>query len=427
MARLTGRKKSVQKEFFIFLAFLVMLVASPSLIPAQKEDKVLTLPLGQAEYRGKFVEMEPGKLYSMKSGKPLKFEQMIKEMKKARFIHLGETHDNLDMHDWQLRIIESLYRQDPDLAIGLEQVTVDLQSVLDRWVSGELEEENFLKEIRWYVTWNFNYNYYKNIFDLARKNKIPIIALNAPRNLISKVRMQGYESLTEEEKKIIPPLDLTNQDHRLLIKTIFESEEIPTQMKGVNLEASLEGLYRAQVAWDETMGRKAVMAAEATGKRVVVLAGSGHLLYNLGLNHRAWKLSRQPMATVIGVEVPENSRLRVARGLADYVYGVAKKDYPAYPAPGLNLKKVEGLTNLVVGASPTEPLTREAGFQKGDVILAVGTESVSEVNDFRMILARYGWGEEVEIKVLRNGEVLTLTLKFNPELLKKNRKPETGN
>lgn len=399
---------------FLMAGFLVTGLWSQS----RTEDKTLTLPLGPKQLRGRFIRLESGQLYSTRKGKPVSFEAMLKEMKKARLIHVGETHDDLEMHEMQFRIIEALYRQDPNLAIGLEQVTVDLQPVLDRWVAGELDEASFLREISWYITWNFNFKYYQKIFDFARKHRLPIFALNAPRNLISKVRMQGYEALSDEEKRIIPPLDLSRQEHRQLIRTIFDSEEIPPQMKGANLDSMFEALYRAQVAWDETMGRNAVRAAEATGRRVVVLAGSGHMLYGLGLNLRAGLMSRLPQVTVIGVQVAEGQSLRVSRGLADFIYGVKSRDYPAYPAVSVSLKKVEGLNNLIVAARPTEPLARASGLEKADVILSVAGKEVFEVNDFRMVLADFNWGEEVKIKVLRNGDVFTLNLKLDPSLLK---------
>jgi uncharacterized iron-regulated protein len=397
------------------LTIFLLLVVFSFLLSASDEDKSLTLPLGQARYRGKFLDIGTGQLFSARKGKPISYNQMIEEMKKVQFVYVGETHDDLEMHGWQFRIIQELYSRDPNLAIGLEMVTVDLQPVLDDWVSGKLDEDSFLRQIRWFITWNFNYGYYKKIFDFAREKGIPVFALNAPRQLINRVRMQGYEALSEEQKKIIPPLELDNQEHRLLIKTIFESEEIPPQMKGTNLEAMFEGLYRAQVAWDETMGLNTIKAAQTTGRRVVVLAGSGHMLYNLGLNFRAHRLSQKPFATVVGVHVSENSRLRVSRGLADYIYGVKEKPYPFYPAPGLSLKKVEGLSNLVVSSDPTESLAKRAGFIKGDVILQVEDRTFDNLNELRIFLSKFDWGSEVKFKVLRNGEVVSLTLKLDPE------------
>jgi len=399
------------------LLILALILMSWLWSQVRAEDKSLLLPLGPKEHRGRFINVESGQLYSARKGKPVTFESMVREMKKARLIHVGETHDDLEMHEMQFRIIEALYLQDSNLAIGLEQVTVDLQPVLDRWVAGELDESSFLREIRWYVTWNFNYNYYKKIFDFAREHKLPIFALNAPRNLISKVRMQGYEALNEGEKKVIPSLDLNQVEHRLLVRTIFESEEIPPQMKGAGLDSMFEALYRAQVAWDETMGRNAVRTAEASGRRVVVLAGSGHLLYGLGLNLRTRLLSRWPQVTVIGIQVAEGSRQKVSRGLADFIYGVKAREYPAYPAVSINLKKVEGLKNLIVASRPSEALARMSGLDKGDVILSVDGQEVFEVNDFRMILAGFNWGEEIKFKVLRNGEVLDLSLKLDPAAL----------
>ncbi|MDD8030592.1 MAG: ChaN family lipoprotein [Acidobacteriota bacterium] len=401
----------------IFLTVFLSIV-----LMAEDQDKSLTLPLGPPALRGKYLEVVAGQLYSARSGKVVTFEQMVKDLKKVRLVYAGETHDNQEMHDWQVRIIKSLYNQDPNLGIGLEQVTVDLQPILDSWAAGKLSQEEFLRQINWYLTWNFNFGYYQKIFNLAKEKKIPVFALNVPRDLITKIRKQGYQAMSEEEKKLIPPLDLNYEEHRLLIRTVFESEEIPPQMKGNSLEAMFESLYRAQVAWDETMGLNVIRAAETTGCRMVVLAGSGHLIYNLGLNLRASRLSRLPSATVIGVVVPENSKLKVSRGLADYIYGVKKKDYPDYPAPGLSLKKVEGLSNLVVNADPKEPLTKEARFKKGDVILSVADKHFDDPNELKIFLAGFNWGDEVEFQVLRNGEVVTINLAFEPELVVKKEK-----
>ena len=62
-----------------------------------------------------------------------------------------------------------------------------------------------------------------------------------------------------------------------------------------------EGLYRAQVAWDEVMAAQAIRGAEASKARLVILAGSGHMIYGLGINRRVHDRNRLPFGTVVAV------------------------------------------------------------------------------------------------------------------------------
>ena len=68
------------------------------------------------------------------------------------------------MHDIQLEVIQALHEQDKNLSIGLEMFTVNGQEVLNKWSLGLLTEDEFIQEAEWYVTWNFNFGYYRNIF-----------------------------------------------------------------------------------------------------------------------------------------------------------------------------------------------------------------------------------------------------------------------
>ncbi len=89
--------KSKVRFLAFFISFFVL--GFSILVYSQAaEDKSLTLPLGRREYRGKFLMIEPEKMYSTRTGRPVDFERMIKEMRKARFVYVGETHDKLDMH-----------------------------------------------------------------------------------------------------------------------------------------------------------------------------------------------------------------------------------------------------------------------------------------------------------------------------------------
>ena len=380
---------------------------------AAKPDATLTLKIGDPKLKDKVMAIGAGAILAGRTGTPVGFERMIQEMMPARIVHVGETHDAMAMHEIEFQVIRALYQKDPHLAIGLEMVPVTLQVALNKWTAGILTKDEFLREIRWYVTWNFNFGYYEKIFDFAREHRLPIYALNVPREVISKIRMRGWDALTDEEKAFFPgPPDLTNQDHRTLIRTVFESEDIPEAMKGPGLDKMFEGLYRGQSAWDEVMGANAVRAAEAEGRRVVVCVGSGHLLYNLGLNRRAYERSKLPFKTVIAVEVPAGEKsLTVSRAIADYVFGLAPEAKKAFPTVGLTLKKVDDLENLVIDPKPTDGVAGRAGFEKGDVILSVDGLAYTDINELRMALAKLACGGEAKFKVLRAGAVKEIPFK----------------
>jgi uncharacterized iron-regulated protein len=380
---------------------------------AAKPDPILTLKIGDPKLKDKVLEVAPGAVHSARSGGAVAFDRMIQEMMGSRLVHVGETHDAMAMHEIQFQIVRALYAKDRHLAIAMEMVPVTLQETLNKWTAGILTKEEFLREIRWYVTWNFNFGYYEKVFDFAREHRLPVYALNAPREVISKIRMRGWDALTDEEKAFFPAQpDVSHQDHRTLIRTVFESADIPEAMKGPGLDKMFEGLYRSQSAWDEVMGWNAVKAAQAEGRRVVVLAGSGHLLFNLGLNRRAYERSKLPFKTVVAVEVPEGSKaLTVSRSIADYVFGLAEAKEKAFPNAGLGLKKVEGLENLVVDPKPTEGVAGRSGFEKGDIILSVDGRAYTDIKEVRMTLAKLACGEEAKFKVLRAGAVKDITFK----------------
>jgi len=406
--------KAGKVAVFLFMAALLLL---PSAVPCQEkadgEDRTLRLAIGAPELKNKIVEIRAGTILSARSGKALPFDKMIKEMSDSRFIYVGESHDNMAMHDIQLKVIQGLFEQDKNIAVGLEMLPAETQPALAKWSQGLLSRDDLIREVRWYVNWSMNLGYYEKILDFARENGIPVFALNAPRDVITRIRMKGWETLSDGEKSLVPEPDLSNEDHRTLIRTIFESSEIPHAMKGEGLEKMFEGLYRAQSSWDEVMAANAIKGADRERRKVVVLAGSGHLLYNLGINRRVFEQNRMPFRTLVAVELEPSARiLPVSRGLADFIWGIPEQERPAYPAVGLALKNVDGLDNLVIERKPIDGVALGADIEKGDIILSVDGRAFSDVNEIRAYLAGIAWDGDVKYKLLRDGEARELTIKF---------------
>lgn len=406
-----SRENGIMERLKFFMVSILILTVCLSF--AEEEDKTLRLQIGDKKLKDQIMSLMPGKIYSTQKGKAIPFALMIEEMAKSRLIYVGETHNSLPMHRIQARIIQALYEQDKNLSVGLEMYPVTHQEVLNKWSLGILSEDEFVREGQWYVNWNFHFGFYEDIFEFTKEKSLPLYALNAPREVISKVRLKGWEALSAEEKEIVPEPDLTHHEHRTLIRTIFESTDLPHQMKGEGLEMAFEGLYRAQTTWDETMAFHALRALEKDEGRMIVLAGSGHLIYNLGINLRAYEKSRLPFKTVVCVVVPKDKEsVEVSRSLADYVWGLPEEERPAFPSVGLSFKKFDGLKNLVIEREPIDGAAKGAGFEKGDVVLSVEDREFAEINDLRIFLAEYGWGAQVKFRLLRNAEEKEVVLKF---------------
>lgn len=402
-------KSNRATHLIICLAFCLPLLAR-----GLDEDRTLRLPLGDPKLKDKTMAVRPGEILSARSGKPAAFPRMIEGMRDDRFVYVGESHDDMGMHDIQLRVIQALFEKYRDIAVGLEMLPTETQPVLDRWSQGQMTRDEFLRESLWYVHWNLNFGFYEKIFDFAKANRIPLYALNVPREVITKVRLGGWDSLTDAEKAMVPRPDLSLEDHRALMRAVFGEAEIPHEMKGAEgSDTMFEGLYRAQVAWDEVMAANAIRGAEASKARMVVLAGTGHFLYKLGINRRVHDLNHLPSATVVAVSIePEKKEIVASRSLADYLFGIPEENRPVYPTIGLALKKVEGLDNLVIERRPIEGVAVGRDFEKGDVILSVDGRTFTSVNELRRYLAGFRWEDEVRFRLLRDVEVKEIALKF---------------
>ncbi len=392
---------------------VLILIIFAGMVFAEEEAEILRLKIGDNVLKEKTMTITAGKIYSADTGEPISFDGMIQEMAESRIIYVGETHNSLQMHQIQAKIIQKLFEQGRDLSVGLEMYPITQQEILKKWSLGILSEEEFIREGQWYVTWNFHFGFYEDVFKVVKENSIPLYAVNVPRKVITNIRMKGWEALSEEEKEMVPVPDLTNKDHRTLIRTIFESSDLPPQMKGKGLEMAFEGLYRAQTAWDETMAHYALSALDKEGGTIVVLAGSGHLLYNLGINMRAYNRGKLPFKTVISVVIPNDEEgIEVSCSLADYVWGLSAEDRPVYPSVGLGFKKIEGIENLVVERDPIDGVSKGADFKKGDVVLSVDGKKFTDINELRMYFSKFTWGDSVTFQLLRDAEKREVNLKF---------------
>lgn len=209
----------------------------------------------------------------------------IQPFVQADVIYLGETHDSVADHEAQLQIIQALYSQKADLAIAFEMFQHPFQSVLDEYIDGTIDEATLRETTEYDERWGFSWEYYAPILRFAQEHQLPLLALNAPSEIVRKVARQGLNSLDESEQQLIPPLSeirTDNEEYRDYVGAVFGHAH-HSGHPGMNLD----NFFAAQVVWDETMAdRVATFLSDSPDYQIVVLAGQGHVIYGYGIPDR---------------------------------------------------------------------------------------------------------------------------------------------
>lgn len=201
----------------------------------------------------------------------------------ADVVYLGETHDSVADHEAQLAIIQAIYSERPDIAIGLEMFQRPFQPVLDRYLAGELSEAELIEQSQYLERWGFPWEYYAPIIRFAKVHQIPLLALNAPAEITRQVAREGLSSLEGDDFRYIPPLgdiDTSDADYQEFVTAAFGSH-------GSHGSFDFENFFAAQVTWDETMAETiADFRQAAPDTAVIVLAGEAHVIYGYGIPNR---------------------------------------------------------------------------------------------------------------------------------------------
>jgi len=201
----------------------------------------------------------------------------------ADVVYLGEQHDRAADHEAQLAIIQGLYRQNPDLAIALEMFQRPFQPVIDRYLAGDISEAELRAQTEYDQRWGFPWEYYAPILRFAKDNQLPVLALNAPSEVVGQIADSGLDSLTPEDFRYLPPrsdIDTSNSDYQAIVRASFESHSS-------HGDFNFDNFFAAQVTWDETMAATiADFKRDAPDTMVVVLAGRTHIIYGYGIPDR---------------------------------------------------------------------------------------------------------------------------------------------
>jgi len=146
-------------------------------------------------------------------GRPVKLEEVVAALERADVLFIGETHNDAVAHLLEAELLRradesfgpSSQKRRP-VALSLEMFERDVQTVVDEYTGGLIQERHFLASSR---PWNNYQTDYRPLVEYAREHHLPVIAANAPARYVSRVSGSGPDSLRElspTARAWLPPL-----------------------------------------------------------------------------------------------------------------------------------------------------------------------------------------------------------------------------
>src|SRR5215831_14890341 len=173
-------------------------------------------------------------------------QSLIHQLADKRAVFIGEDHGRYDNHLDQLQIIRELNTNAPGRwVIGVEYTQRRFQPYLDAYIEKTISEPEFLRQTEYFERWGFDWRLYRPIFRYARDHHIPMVALNAERELTDEVDQIGLAGLSAADRGRLPQhIQDADGAYRERLRKIFD--EHPDQ-------GNFDRFVEAQLVWDETM------------------------------------------------------------------------------------------------------------------------------------------------------------------------------
>ncbi|MFC2692451.1 MAG: ChaN family lipoprotein [Capnocytophaga gingivalis] len=242
------------------------------------------------------------------NGKRTSYRKLLRKSKKADIVLFGEYHNNPIAHWLEVKLTKDLLGK-RSLILGAEMFERDNQDALDGYLEGTIDQKGLDTLARLWKNYKTDY---KPWVDLAKREKLPIVATNIPRkyaNLVYKKGLQALDTLPSAERKWIVSLPFPYDGN------LSQYEKMKKMARH-----NPENLPMAQAIKDATMA-ESIETHYKKGSLFLHLNGSYHSDFFQGIY---WYLrKRNPNLKILTISTLSQSSLKKlsseAYGQADFI------------------------------------------------------------------------------------------------------------
>ncbi len=258
-----------------------------------------------AEWRSPLMQDHPlaGRIWSAREGREITPAELADAVAPARFVLLGEVHDNPDHHRLQAWLIDRLSATGRKPAVVMEMIRQDMAAVLADYLAGDAPDAEGLGEaLDWAQSGWPAWEIYRPIADAALASGLRIVPGSPPMTTLMSVSRSGLNALGSEQ---VAELSLSEPFSASLADAL--ADELYSGHCELVPRDALAPMANVQKFRDAVMA-DALIEAGAAEEGGILIAGGGHVRLDRAV---PWYLRRRApegeVAAVIFIEVDANA------------------------------------------------------------------------------------------------------------------------
>jgi uncharacterized iron-regulated protein len=261
-------------------------------------------------------------------GAPVTMGELVASAAESDVVVVGEVHGHPVGLELAASVFEPLASHESS-ALSLEFFERDTQGALDDFVAGRIDEAELMRR-----TQRTDSSYppgHRKMVEAARAHHRPVLAANAPRRYAKLARTEGFDALRglgEDERRLFSiPETLPGGAYRTAFDEVMGGDH-----GDPHHHLDLDGFFRAQALWDDTMADTLSRAVTSGLRPVVQVVGRFHVDFDGGLLQQL--RAKLPAAKVFTVSMVDETKETLApadRGRADVVIYVGPERPSGHP------------------------------------------------------------------------------------------------
>ncbi|RJS18008.1 hypothetical protein DRW03_25970 [Corallococcus sp. H22C18031201] len=243
-----------------------------------------------------------GRIWDVAQGRFVDEPTLRESLRAARFVLLGERHDQPDHHQLQAELVRALAK-DAHPALAFEMLdTAQAPAVADALAHAPGDADALARAVDWERSGWPAWSLYRPVFVAGLEAKLPIVAANLPRAQVRQLVKEGPTALEPALRERLGLDTPVPEDEERAVRA-----ELDRSHCGQLPEAMMGPMALAQRARDAFMADRVLAAATEAG--AVLITGNGHARTDRGVPaHLARRAPRTAVRSVALVEVSPDAR-----------------------------------------------------------------------------------------------------------------------